>query len=119
MSPLESRTPTRTPKRTRDTRRPLTRSEIMKRVKQKNSGAEVSLRSALHAEGLRFRLHRRIESIAVDIVFSGAKVAVLVDGCLPRGASPSRCWSRARELSPRRLSGSSRTGSRMRCCLSG
>ncbi len=69
------RTPAR---RVRD---PLTRSEIMKRVMQKNTGAEVALRSALHAEGLRFRLHRRIEKIAVDIVFPGAKVAVLVDGC--------------------------------------
>lgn len=66
-------------------RQPLTRSEIMRRVKQKNTGAEVALRSALHAEGLRFRLHRRIESIAVDIVFSGAKVAVLVDGCFWHG----------------------------------
>jgi DNA mismatch endonuclease (patch repair protein) len=64
---------------------PLTRSEIMKRVKQKNSGAEVALRSALHAAGVRFRLHRRIEGTAVDIVFIGAKVAVLVDGCFWHG----------------------------------
>src|SRR5262249_53319081 len=64
---------------------PLTRSEIMKRVKQKHSGAEVALRSALHAQGLRFRLHRRIESIAVDIAFVGARVAVLVDGCFWHG----------------------------------
>lgn len=64
---------------------PLTRSEIMKRVKQKNTGAEVALRSALHAEGLRFRLHRRIEGIAVDIVFSGPQVAILVDGCFWHG----------------------------------
>jgi DNA mismatch endonuclease (patch repair protein) len=57
----------------------------MKCVKQKDSCAEVALRSALHAEGLRFRLHRRIESIAVDIVFSGPQVAVLVDGCFWHG----------------------------------
>jgi DNA mismatch endonuclease, patch repair protein len=75
-------------RRTKPARRvrdPLTRSEIMKRVKQKNSGAEVALRSALHGEGLRFRLHRRIEGIAVDIVLPGAKVAVLVDGCFWHG----------------------------------
>lgn len=85
MSELESRSSTRIPKRAHDAREPLTRSEIMRRVKQKNSGAEVALRSALHAEGLRFRLHRRVESIAVDIVFPGAKVAVLVDGCFWHG----------------------------------
>jgi DNA mismatch endonuclease (patch repair protein) len=66
-------------------RTPLTRSEIMKRVKQKNSGAEVALRCALHRAGLRFRLHRRIEGVAVDIVFVGAKVVVLVDGCFWHG----------------------------------
>lgn len=66
-------------------RHSLTRSEIMKRVKQKNSGAEVALRSALHAEGLRFRLHRRVEGMAVDIAFSGARVVILVDGCFWHG----------------------------------
>ena len=66
-------------------RRPLTRSEIMRRIKQRNSGPEVAFRSALHASGLRFRLHRRIESIAVDVVFPVAKVALLVDGCFWHG----------------------------------
>ena len=66
-------------------RKPLTRSEIMKRVKNKNSAAELALRSALHAEGLRFRLHRRVEGVTVDIVFPGPKVAVFVDGCFWHG----------------------------------
>ena len=66
-------------------RKPLTRSEIMKRVKNKDSKAELALRSALHAKGLRYRLHRRIESITVDIVFSRPKVAVFVDGCFWHG----------------------------------
>jgi DNA mismatch endonuclease (patch repair protein) len=66
-------------------RPPLTRSEIMSRVKSRNSRAERALRSALHAAGLRFRLHRRIEGMVVDIVFPTAKVAVLVDGCFWHG----------------------------------
>ncbi len=66
-------------------RRPLTRSEIMGRVKSKNSRAERLLRSALHVTGLRFRLHRRVERVAVDILFPGPKVAVLVDGCFWHG----------------------------------
>lgn len=64
---------------------PLTRSEIMKRVKNRDSAAELSLRSALHAEGLRFRLHRRVEGVSIDIVFPGPKVAVFVDGCFWHG----------------------------------
>jgi len=66
-------------------RMPLNRSDIMRRVKCKNSKAELALRSALHAEGLRFRLHRRIEDITGDIVFPRSRVAVFVDGCFWHG----------------------------------
>jgi DNA mismatch endonuclease (patch repair protein) len=69
------------PRKTKGKNRPLTRSEIMGRVKGKNSGAEKTLRSALHARGLRFRLHRRIEGVSVDILIPGPKVAIFVDGC--------------------------------------
>lgn len=65
--------------------RPLTRSEHMARVHGKGSSAERSLRSALHGRGLRFRLHRRIEGISVDIVFPPPRVAVFVDGCFWHG----------------------------------
>lgn len=64
---------------------PLTRSEIMKRVKQKDTAAELALRSALHGLGLRHRLHRRIEGVVVDVVFVTAKVAVFIDGCFWHG----------------------------------
>lgn len=57
----------------------------MSRVRGKHSSAERALRSALHTEGLRFRLHRRVESVAVDIVFPGLRVAVFVDGCFWHG----------------------------------
>ncbi len=60
---------------------PLTRSEIMRRVKQKDTAAELSLRSALRGLGLRYRLHVRIEGVLADVVFPTAKVAVFVDGC--------------------------------------
>lgn len=70
---------------TRKAEVPLTRSEIMKRVKQKNTAAELALRSALHGLGLRYRLHRRIEGVVVDVVFPTAKVAVFVDGCFWHG----------------------------------
>lgn len=68
-----------------DLTRPLTRSEHMSRVRGKHSAAERAFRSALHAIGLRFRLHRRIEGIAVDIVLPGPRVAVFIDGCFWHG----------------------------------
>lgn len=57
----------------------------MKRVKQKDTAAELALRSALHELGLRYRLHRRIEGVVVDVVFVTAQVAVFVDGCFWHG----------------------------------
>lgn len=56
----------------------------MRATRQRDTSAEVALRSELHKRGLRFRLHRPIEGVArvrPDIVFVGAGVAVFVDGC--------------------------------------
>jgi len=63
----------------------LTRSEIMSRVGSRNSAAERALRSMLHAEGLRFRLHQRVDGVVADIVFRGPRVLVFVDGCFWHG----------------------------------
>ena len=57
----------------------------MQRVKQKDSVAEVTLRTALFDRGLRYRLHRRIEGVVVDVVFVAARVAVFIDGCFWHG----------------------------------
>lgn len=72
-------------RKARNRARPLSRSEIMRRVRNKDSAAEIALRSALHGLGLRYRLHRRIEGVVVDVVFIKAKVAVFVDGCFWHG----------------------------------
>lgn len=53
----------------------------MSRIRGKNTKPEVNLRCAAWAFGLRYRLHRRIEGIKPDMVFSRARVAVFVDGC--------------------------------------
>ena len=57
---------------------------------------ELRLRSALHAEGMRFRVDYRIETstgpVRPDIAFTRRKVAVfvdaLLDGCPEHGVSP-------------------------------
>lgn len=64
---------------------PMSRSQIMSRVTNKDSAAEIAMRSRLFEKGLRYRLHRRTEGVAVDIVFVSARVAVFVDGCFWHG----------------------------------
>ena len=57
------------------------RSEVMSRIRSKNTRPERIVRSALHRIGLRFRLNRKIEGCRPDIVLVGRKTVVLVHGC--------------------------------------
>ena len=59
---------------------PEQRRYCMSRVKGKDTGLEVRVRSALHKSGLRFRKHVKELPGKPDIVFSKARVAVFVDG---------------------------------------
>lgn len=70
----------------------------MAKVRQKGTSAELILRKALHARGLRYRLHvplltkpRRV----ADIVFSSARVAVFVDGCFWHGCPQHASWPKS------------------------
>ena len=70
----------------------------MARVRQKGTDAELSLRKALHARGLRYRLHvplltkpRRV----ADIVFASARVAIFVDGCFWHGCPEHASWPKS------------------------
>jgi DNA mismatch endonuclease, patch repair protein len=60
-------------------------SAQMSRMPRASTSPELGLRKALHARGFRFRLHRRDLPGTPDIVFTGAKVAVFVDGCFWHG----------------------------------
>jgi DNA mismatch endonuclease (patch repair protein) len=68
------------------------RSEVMGRVRQKNTGAELRLRKLLTRLGYRYRLHRRDLPGSPDVAMPGRKVAIFVHGCFwhghdcPRGA---------------------------------
>ncbi|AZO21575.1 DNA mismatch endonuclease Vsr [Mesorhizobium sp. M1E.F.Ca.ET.045.02.1.1] len=70
------------------------RSRIMARVGQKNTAPELFVRHALHAAGLRFRLHRRDLPGSPDLVLPKHRMVVLVHGCFwhghncPRGRRP-------------------------------
>lgn len=57
------------------------RSEIMARVRSKDTKPEMAVRRYLHNRGLRYRLHRRDLPGCPDLVFSSRRVAVFLHGC--------------------------------------
>ena len=56
----------------------------MSRVRGRDTKPEIALRKALHALGLRYRLHGDLPG-RPDIVFARARLAVLVDGAFWHG----------------------------------
>jgi DNA mismatch endonuclease (patch repair protein) len=73
----------------------------MSRQRTRDTVPELALRRALHARGIRFRVHRRIAGCRPDVVLTRAKVAVFVMGdfwhsCPAHGTQPksnSAWWS--------------------------
>jgi DNA (cytosine-5)-methyltransferase 1 len=62
------------------------RSRIMRAVPSKNTSAELALRKALRAAGLRgYRLHSKRAPGNPDVLFPLERVAVFVDGCFWHG----------------------------------
>ena len=73
-------------------RKPFASSESVQRrmsaQRRKDTGPELAVRRALHAMGLRYRVHAQpLPSLRrqADIVFTRAKVAVFIDGCFWHG----------------------------------
>lgn len=70
----------------------------MRATRQRNTSAEMALRSALHRKGLRYRvdfaplagLRRR-----ADVVFRRQRVAVFVDGCFWHGCPQHASWPKS------------------------
>lgn len=61
------------------------RSEIMARIRSKNTGPEIVVRRFLHAAGLRYRLYHRDLPGRPDIVFPSRRACVFVHGCFWHG----------------------------------
>ncbi|MGW1213539.1 very short patch repair endonuclease [Streptomyces sp. NPDC002499] len=60
----------------------------MSRQASKDTGAELAVRRLLHAAGLRYRVEYPVPGMArrrLDVAFTRAKVAVLIDGCFWHG----------------------------------
>lgn len=65
----------------RKERTPLTRSEIMSRVRGKDTQPEMRVRSFLHAAGLRYRLHAKNLAGRPDLVFPSRRCVLFIHGC--------------------------------------
>ena len=64
-----------------DTVDKATRSRMMARIGSKNTLPELVLRRALHARGLRYRLHHRGLPGTPDLVFRRFRAVCFVHGC--------------------------------------
>lgn len=70
------------------------RSRLMARVRNRDTGPELEVRSLLHRAGYRFRLHPADLTGTPDIVLPKFRTAIFVHGCFwhghdcPKGARP-------------------------------
>lgn len=57
------------------------RSDVMSRIRSRNTKPELAVRSMLHRIGFRFRLHRRNLPGCPDIVLPKYRAVIFVHGC--------------------------------------
>lgn len=69
----------------------------MQNQKRRDTSPEIELRSALHRQGLRFRIEHLLPAMRrrADIVFPRQRVAVFVDGCFWHGCPEHRTAPKA------------------------
>jgi DNA mismatch endonuclease (patch repair protein) len=66
------------------------RSRIMRAVKDRNTGPELTVRRLAHAMGFRFRLYRKDLPGKPDLAFPRLRKAVFVHGCFWHGHDCAR-----------------------------
>lgn len=59
----------------------LTRSEIMSRIRSRNTGPERRLKSLLREAAISYRSQRKAGRHTADVVIHGLRIAVFVHGC--------------------------------------
>lgn len=71
-------------------KRPLTRSEVMSRIRSADTKPELAIRSWLWCHGVRYRLKQVVHGTRPDLAWRNRKLAVFVDGCYWHGC-PQHC----------------------------
>ena len=75
-----------------------TRSRMMSGIKGKNTKPELTIRSALHRIGFRFRLHRKDLPGRPDVILPRYRAVILINGCFWHGHMCSLFkWPKTRE----------------------
>lgn len=69
---------------------PVKRSAVMRQVKGRDTGPEMTVRRALARLGARYRLHRKDLPGSPDIVLPGRRLALFVHGCFWHGHGCAR-----------------------------
>jgi DNA mismatch endonuclease (patch repair protein) len=62
----------------------------MQAVKSKNTAVEMRVRRLLHAQGYRYRLHRRDLPGCPDLVFGSRRKVIFIHGCFWHGHQCAR-----------------------------
>lgn len=70
-----------------DTFSPAKRSQVMSRIRAKDTAPEIKIRKGLHALGFRYRLHDRSLPGKPDLVFPRYRSIIFVNGCFWHGHS--------------------------------
>ena len=77
---------------------PAVRSRMMAGIRGRDTKPELAIRSALHRQGFRFRLHRRDLPGKPDMVFARYRAVIFVHGCFWHGHDCHLFrWPRTRE----------------------
>ncbi|MCY1222708.1 Very short patch repair protein [compost metagenome] len=98
-----------------DTVSPQRRSEIMARVRAKDTGPEMVVRRLVHGMGYRYRLHRRSLPGTPDLMFPGRRKVIFVHGCFWHrhpGCAAARVPKARQEFWLAKLQGNSERDSR-------
>lgn len=75
-----------------------TRSRMMSGIRAKNTKPELLLRSLLHHQGFRFRLHAKNLPGTPDMVLAKFKAVIFIHGCFWHGHEcPIFRWPKTRE----------------------
>ena len=69
-----------------------TRSRMMSNIKGRNTKPELLIRSLLHAQGFRFRIHRKDLPGKPDIVLPKYKAIIFIHGCFWHGHQNCRLF---------------------------
>ncbi|MDE0604804.1 MAG: very short patch repair endonuclease [bacterium] len=97
---------------------PLTarqRSELMSRIRSKDTRPEMLVRRLVHGMGYRYRLHAKELPGRPDLVFRPQRKAILVHGCFwhrHEGCPANRMPKTRREFWSRKLNGNARRDQR-------